>query len=224
MTGVHGAQLYDPDSGTWTATGKMTPPLLWHTATLLADGEVLAVGGDPRRPSQLERPRVLGAAVRPGHRNMDGRRRLARLVPGRRGRPHCDAAARWQGARSGLNRERRQSQVRGGDLRPGTDTWTAGGAGTGHGSAYLSAVALSDDTVLLIPIGASYSSQVTEPSAEPPVRAPEGTTRAPGPGPPRGPCSSRTTTGRSRCCLMAGSSWQVGSTVQRSSRISVLQG
>ena len=56
VTGVHGAQLYDPDSGTWTATGKMTPPLLWHAATLLADGEVLAVGGDPDDQANLNDP------------------------------------------------------------------------------------------------------------------------------------------------------------------------
>ena len=39
------AQFYDPESGTFTATGAMTSPRLNHTATLLLNGEVLIAGG-----------------------------------------------------------------------------------------------------------------------------------------------------------------------------------
>jgi hypothetical protein len=40
------AELYDPASGTWTATGGLAAPRWLHTATLLPNGKTLVAAGN----------------------------------------------------------------------------------------------------------------------------------------------------------------------------------
>ena len=42
------AEIFDPRTGTWTATGPMVAPHAKHTVTALLDGRVLVVGGEGR--------------------------------------------------------------------------------------------------------------------------------------------------------------------------------
>ena len=46
ITDLTSAELYDPASGTWMATGSLATPRSFYTATLLLNGKLMAAGGN----------------------------------------------------------------------------------------------------------------------------------------------------------------------------------
>ena len=57
------AELYDPVSNTFTATGSMSTDRVGHTATLLADGKVLIAGGRPLASNEVATAEIYDPAT-----------------------------------------------------------------------------------------------------------------------------------------------------------------
>jgi hypothetical protein len=70
------AEIYDPATGTFTATGSMSTPRIYHAAVRLADGRVLILGGQSEPTSSLQSAEVFDPAS--GRFTPTGRPQIAR--------------------------------------------------------------------------------------------------------------------------------------------------
>ena len=154
VTGREGSQLYDPDSGTWAATGSMIPPpngflrRRGGAAVLLPDGRVLVAGGGTDNQAfdsaELYDP-ATGSWTATASMNL----------PARRDRGH--AACRWHGPRGGPHDA---SSTTAEVFDPAAGTWTPTGDFARQGVYYGSATLLSDGKVL---VADEYGAELYDP-------------------------------------------------------------
>ena len=100
------AELYDPVSGTWTATGSMSVGRYRHSATLLPNGKVLVAGGNVSSSAQIGSDCCLASAelYDPVSGTLDCHREHDR----RPGRSLSESATQWHGPGGGWRQRPRQ--------------------------------------------------------------------------------------------------------------------
>jgi hypothetical protein len=131
------AELYDPGTGSWTATGSMAVARTDHTATLLPDGKVLVAGGFGVKSAELYDPNT-GTWTNAGAMTHDRAKHTATLL--------LDGTVLVVGGFSGHGNLIATSSAELYD--PATGIWSATGA-MARGRAGQIAVLLPDGHVLV---------------------------------------------------------------------------
>lgn len=172
------AELYDPATGTWSAAGSISMPLV--AATLLSDGKVLVLVGDPNggpRSAEVYDPAsgtwTATGPMDPGAEEADGGFTALLdgrvLLAGRDGAQVYDPARATWAATGPMVRDAELDTytvlqdgrvlVTGGDSAqvydPASDTWSATGEKNEHG--YAAAATLLPDGKVLVAGGLTFS-------------------------------------------------------------------
>jgi hypothetical protein len=137
------AELYDPSSGTWTATGSMIDARVAHTATLLLNGTVLVAGGDSAHFNGTSPGAELYDPISGSWSALD-------CAVGIQYEGRCDDPSSW---RTATPLPDGRVLLTGGDLGaalydPGTGTWSPTGLPVDND--HLRGLLLLNDTVLLL--------------------------------------------------------------------------
>jgi hypothetical protein len=151
------AELYDPGTGTWTATGSMNQGRFYQTATLLPDGKVLVAGGHGSgghlSSAELYDP-LTGSWTATGSMNEGREFHTATLLLN--GRVLVVGGEGIVGV-SGIDGSLASAEL----YDPRSGSWTATGSMTEARLGYVPATLLSDGRVLVA--GGDSSTQVVQP-------------------------------------------------------------
>ena len=140
---VVSAELYDPSSGSWSATGNMIEDRYSHTATLLPNGKVLVAGGiGHASPQQGGEPLFSAELYDPGTGTWAATGSMAAVRFGQPATLLPNGMVLVAGGSSSFGTDGAMASAELYD--PGTGTWTATGS---------MAAARTDQTAALLPNG-----------------------------------------------------------------------